>query len=254
MRHLTLECPRCQTKGSVRIDELDLQFRCKSCRAKFYVDRQGQCVLGAARVQKEGEWLTESTATGRKFDPLGPLIEAVASIPYTARLIIAAVGLIALMFGLFRWVSGPAAVEVPENIEERADYIARAFVDGDLERLESIVAPGTIRAANLWIENQRPAWWSSSEIQGGTVRVELELKYRSYKTGAACVLASLFRPATGESSEKVPAKSSAPPGARVTRDATESNPDWLGVNLLLYFVLDDEKLWVLDADRTLRGT
>ena len=58
MRELSLGCPRCDTKFRVRIDELDLQFRCKNCKASFYVNSGGKCLLGQAPEARSGRTCT----------------------------------------------------------------------------------------------------------------------------------------------------------------------------------------------------
>ncbi len=248
MRDLSLECPRCGTRGRVRIDELDLQFRCKGCRAQFHVNSSGKCILGVSPRKQEGTFEAEKSQQRWLDDPFGPLIHFLEATPYHARLVLAALGFLSLAFLGYRWITGETEAPLPTSLEDRTTLVARAFVDNDLDSIMKVASPGTMRALKQWLEEERPDYWGA-DMRGDVVVVKTEIIYQNPKTGVACVVATMSRPLETASDVDAAAK---PINAKSPPQAGTSTS--LGIELLLYWVLDPAGQWVLDGDKILKGS
>jgi hypothetical protein len=71
--------------------------------------------------------------------------------------------------------------ELPNQVQDRALFTARALCRNDLSSIQVIVEPGTWSDARRWFQEVRPPSWPSSDA---TALVEAQVKYARVKSGA----------------------------------------------------------------------
>jgi hypothetical protein len=257
MRHLALVCPRCGAEGKVRIDELDLQFRCKSCRSLFHVDQAGQCRLGAAVRRSEVAFETGQPITTDPFAPFAPLAAWLARLPRSARLALVGLVICGAALGLFL-AFGPRSVPpIPDDLEARAEYVARAVVENNAADVTTLAASGTSKPLREWLRDRRPSYWGP-EVRGDQFEYQTQVVFQDAKKGSACVVVALRRKAL-DAAEDTPAPATSPapslaPARTLKTAATPKKPPAPSVDFLLFWTLDGNGQWLLDGQRMARSS
>lgn len=241
MREFSVICPKCSTAAELRPDRLGDQFRCRRCRAEFYVDNGGRMRLGK-RPKEQGAFDPYATV---RFEPTRFLPDLFGVVPRFVWLV--AAGLAAVVLGVagFLWLTAPE-IELPESLEGRAAMVASAFARNDQAPILAVSAPGDRRDLKAWLKRSRPGHWDWDEADA--IEVRTETVFSNSKTGLALVVATINAP-TGS---VVPPPPPPPTSKRPGPPAATGSSRRAGFELPLFWTLGDRGQWLLDTSRTLR--
>lgn len=239
---IPMSCPNCGRRGNVPPDRLNSRLHCKKCDAVFHMDSTGKIVLGdpaekakkaaAAKASKTSQ-ATKAAAARRKSGKgkgKGGSESPLAAIPGPVKAALVVLPVLGLVVWLgLKVVSGMGGPPVPDSVEDRSKYVALAFVDKDLERLDKVAAPGTEPQVAEWVEKHRDEFGFAGPQQPG-------------KTVTAFVDGTEVDPnaGTGRTQVRLLSPELLPDGS------TER------YRLDLYWVTNEKKTrWVLDGKKTL---
>lgn len=242
---IPMECPKCGRRGSVPSNRLNTAFHCKNCQAPFYLNSAGEVLGGEPPVPRgEGQRGTavkeKKKKQAREFEFNLNLSEkwkemsAQEKKRFTATSAAVAVLLIG---GLWYMNSGSS-----DPLTERAIYIAKAYADNDLSRIQGMAAEGTSEQLAKWFNESRPA----SGIKGGSSKYAISagIMEGSAKSGSARLTATfspLFAP-------EISADSTVDPRAAAFKGDSAAPTQTIEMPTIdLRFQTDSRGYWKLDG-------
>lgn len=147
---IPMECPKCGRRGEVPLDRLNSKLTCRNCATVFHMDQTGQIVLGAPDDPAKAKRRPDVRLEPLEFNP----VKLFKSIPRPVRIGLAAAAVLAVV-----WVAAGALIDsigVPRDLDRRADYVAEAFVDLQLDRIQELSTPASREAVKKWYDQVRP--------------------------------------------------------------------------------------------------
>lgn len=155
---IPMECPKCGRRGSVPSNRLNTQFNCKNCQAPFYLNSSGDVLAGEPPVPRgEGQRGTAVKEKGKKARELNVDLNLAErwnemSAPEKKRLILTGSGVALICLGLLYYLNSGSS----DPLTERAIYVAKAYADNDLSRIQSLAVEGTSDQLARWFNQSRP--------------------------------------------------------------------------------------------------
>lgn len=247
MRHIPLACPRCRHELVVSIRQLDHQFNCVECRTPFYVNSTGTCIKGLKPKHNSTANLHLSstrTSSSTSSTLLGKLAHPPRRVVYAG--IALALVLSALLVARALTV---ASQSIPESLEDRADFVARAFAEGNLDAILRVSDTGTGLSVKRWFELKRVPThriWSLGPPEINTTTI-----YKKTSAGSACTLSVLLFPT--DQSITVAQRAAADLDSSSDSSAAAAQPDTpprARMEVVLFWKTDSQNLWVVDGGRT----
>jgi hypothetical protein len=213
------------------MDHLGGQLVCRPCGAKFYIDATGHYALGIRPADLRAP---------DRFEPLSPRknafrgVELLERLPAPARALLL-VGVLGVAGALLvrAWLASARAAGLPDTLEGRATLVAESFARDRAEDIEPLRANGGRAQLRKWIDSARPGRWEF--LPDEPVHALTEVTFKDDEKGAAMTVSRVL-----------------PPGASPPDPAQEDGPLPPGLDLPLYWALDDSGGWTLDLERTAR--
>jgi hypothetical protein len=160
LEYLPVECPRCGSKGRLRIERLDRSFTCKGCKRVFHVG-----ISGILPGERPADQVDESGALDQftiRAAPPGLIERLWAKLPKDGKALMGGaifIGLLVLCNVAYFWFFSGGGV--PEKLLDRAKFVGEAYARNNLEDLQEMVAPDTQKEAIRWLAETRPEAWNN---------------------------------------------------------------------------------------------
>jgi DNA-directed RNA polymerase subunit RPC12/RpoP len=212
---VSTSCVRCRRTVQAPVDKLHYKLRCPHCGTLMHLREDGKWYEGVHPSLQRGGMPTR-WAVMRKAIARHPWLQRRATLA-AAGLLILGIAAWGLMHVLAQRHAGPP----PATLTDRAAWVCEAVLTDDTSRLGAVTSRPSRRPAADWLEQIRSRLSASRAKHGHTTEVSLEVLFENWPEGRA-----------GTSAHFVAA-------------------DGDGVRCVLFWVLDDERYWVLDGERTL---
>lgn len=212
---VSTSCVRCRRTVQAPVDKLHYKLRCPHCGTLMHLREDGKWYEGVHPSLQKG---AASTRWARMRAVLArhPWLQRRATLA-AAGLLILGLGTWALMYVLAR----RTADTPPAPLTDRATWVCEAVLTGNASRLRAVTSRTTGDTAVEWLEQVRSRLSASRARHGHTTEVKLDVLFENWPEGRA-----------GTSAHFVAARGD-------------------GVRCVLFWVLDDQRYWVLDGEQTL---
>ena len=242
---LPVNCPSCGASYRIPPDRLAAQMHCRKCDTRFYFDDGGSLKTGKKPSPKHVE---DDSARYKNMSKL-PDLDAKAAwrkLPLAVRLALAAGILVGLGAIFAPWVNR-ARLQIPEDLNNRAEFAARAILVHDDVRFKAICLPEASAEAAELAEGVRGVLEKKGLGADATIMVQQQAHNKDRRT----TLSARFLPASLDG--VVPDA-----GPRASRDRGPSKAAVQAVSartleLNLVWVKGDDGRWLLDPVQTLRS-
>lgn len=189
-----IECPKCGSKGTVPLDRLDRQFTCRSCASAFYFHPYRQELVLGERPKEIVDPLKMEPPVSRRPDLPERMFTRWMKLKERTRTNIkrslTALFLVGMAGGIAFHYFGPGP-NLPEKLEDRAIYLAKAVVNNDLAKVQAVSNGESSEKLATWVKKVRPASWpkkmpvfnataqvlTQKKKQSGFVRVVIDSPY-----------------------------------------------------------------------------
>jgi hypothetical protein len=215
------------------MDLLGGQLVCRPCGTKFYIDASGHYALGMRPANLRAP---------DSFEPLSPRknafrgVELLERLPAPARVpLLVGVLVVACSLLVRAWSASMRSADLPDTLEGRATLVAESFARDQAQDIELLRANGSRAQLRKWIDSARPDHWEF--LPDEPVHALTEVTFKDDEKGAAMTVSRVLPPG------------SSPPDP-VEDDGHGPLPP--GLDLPLYWSLDDSGGWTLDLERTAR--
>lgn len=248
VRILPIACPKCAGGALIEILDLDRQMRCRHCLAWFYVGTNGHLTIGSKPPKSFVNPYSPVVQTSRL--ELLPRAWKVIPRPFKLAFTLSLLVPVALWFawGLVN------RVNIPQNLDERSEYVVKALVSNDLAVIKAMSAPGTSADAVQWLRKSRPPSWNATFARNA--EIETEILFQNATERIASVVATITSPQPPtQPLEPLPTKGVATSRRHISKGVNnDSIRDRRSrMEILLSWRLGSDSLWYLDGQQMLRN-
>lgn len=189
--HLTVSCPHCAEIGEIPWDRLGKVFACKACGHRFGVGVDGKAV--EVTEAPGGKWVEASK------------VREQARRRRKRRLMVVAVLGCAILFpaiGVAGWQAirpakiANAEVELPKELDARAELFCRAWLANDVRLMKRLTSPTHDKIVYSWYTRHRPPLTLHTTTDGVLKERRVEVQIQLVKSGHARVRLLVSDPST----------------------------------------------------------
>lgn len=233
---IDMKCPACGAEGRVPSTKINTRLVCPKCLKIFHVTSAGRSVLGepptpsAAAVPKHAAKKPSDQAQ-KLDDAFRELSDTISS--RNALYVLACLLVVGLIGSFFAFHKG-------EVVQDKADAVTKAVVQGDLQTLRGLCSAGTAEDAVKWYDAIRPQCDALRQShESSQLIVSVMVTQQDKNEGTADVIATAF---LGEGSLERKAGS--------LPDASVSLPTARSLSIPMTFRSEGWSGWLLDGRRT----
>ena len=233
---ITTKCPACSAEGRVPPTKVNTRLVCPKCLKTFHVTSAGRSMPGEPPAPSAAAPKHTTTRKTDKTDKIESAFQELSDTVFTRKGLGVLGGLLAVgLLGYFFFF------RKGEQVEDRAEVVAKAALDGDLQALRNQVSTGTVDETMKWYDSIRPQCDEIRQSQGSSnLVISVVVTQRDKDEGTADTIATAF---LGEGS--VPRKPGSLP------EATIAPPSSRTLSIPMSFRMEGWSGWRLDGRRTL---
>jgi hypothetical protein len=245
MAMIPMECPKCGRWGSVPSNRLYVKLNCKKCQAPFYMNSEGDAILGEppadkvphgkdAKAERKAKEKRESVDLIERFRDISPAERN--------KLAIGVGAVVVLCAGLVAYARMPKG----DVIRERALYVGAAIADGDRDRVKAASMPNTAGDVDKLFDVIAPK--GSTPGHASDYQISADYSGGDPRQGAVGLMVTLM--------PRLPpgANIGSAPDPRASKPKDGAAPTGLQMIMLqMQFVRDPNSNWRLDATTTLEN-
>ncbi len=234
---IEMACPRCGAGGRVPRDRAGSRLVCKKCLQVFHLGPGNKALVGEPPAQRDAptereKGPREKMELGLELGGLGEKLGKIKLPDLKTVGVVAGVGLIVLFFW---WLFSK------QTVEQRADTLAVAIRDLDMETMMSMALPGTEFEAMKWM-NDTIKNYMDLKMALGNINPGVKIQSQPSSDGSSAQTLLVFSregaTSTGPLSVEQAATLDPPKGSKTTME------------LVVYWTKDTWQVWRFDGKRT----
>jgi hypothetical protein len=236
---IEMACPRCGAGGRVPRDRAGSRLVCKKCLQVFHLGPGNKALIGEPPVQKEGHRDRERDKGSRERMELGlemgALGEKLGKIKLPDPKTVGIVAGVMLAVAFFWWLFSK------QTVEQRAETLAVAIRDLDMDTMMAMALPGTEFEAMKWM-NDIVKDYMDLKLALGNINPGVKIQSQPTSDGSSAQTLLVFSregaTSTGPMSVEQAATLEPPKGSKTTME------------LVVYWTKDTWQVWRFDGNKT----